>query len=53
MPKKHPKICKFGDSCKFNARNVCAYKQSKPTVDTEEDETRNITKKIKGLKDES
>ena len=48
---RHPKNCKFGDSCKFNARNACAYKHQK-LVDTELDETKNLSKKIKGLQDE-
>ena len=48
---RHPKTCKFGDSCKFNARNACAYKHQK-LVDTEVDETKNLSKKIKGLQDE-
>ena len=48
---RHPKTCKFGDGCKFNARNACAYKHKK-LVDTEVGETKHLTMKIKGLQDE-
>ena len=30
---RHPKLCKFNERCKFNAKEICAYKHVTPAND--------------------
>ena len=48
---RHPKPCKFKSECRFNAKNICAFKHN--TIGKEDGELDTLEKKIESLKAEN
>ena len=45
---RHPKPCKFKSECRFNAKNICAFKHN--TIGKEDGELDTLKKEIESLK---
>ena len=48
---RHPKPCKFKSECRFNAKNICAFKHN--TIGREDDELDALKNEIESLKSEN